>query len=273
MLLYDDAFSVPGQTSILENTEKSIWWGDVKRQVTKSVVVVSTATDAGNSPTDILRPGLIMGQVSGGKWTGWSATATDGSQYAGGVLLGELKINQNGTAVDRLFVILVAGNIKAGSLIVPGNSSYGINGDNNEIVLREQLSARFVFDDEPAWMPGEFRGVRNISTAAATLTEADHNTLITNSGATAAQTLTLPSPRAGYHVKYAAAANYAINLTGATTAQLYVTGGGTTSKTAASNSICFSQANQIFGNSFDIHGIGTQGYLIVPSEPLYMDNF
>jgi len=152
-----------------------------------SVQIVSTATDAGNSPTTVLRPGLILGRItSSGKYTTWSASATDGSQVAECVLLEEVNMLDPATAAaaDRYWSAAASGRLKAGSLI------------NLDYTNRAQLVAKGFSFDDGKWAILPYKG--EVAKAADyTVVASDNGMLFTTLGASGAIVFTLPALTAG----------------------------------------------------------------------------
>lgn len=76
-----------------------------------TVKIVSTAVDAGSTPTTTLRKGLVMGKItSGGKYREYLDSSSDGSQVAKGILTDEVNmLDAAGVVQDQLAVIAFAG--------------------------------------------------------------------------------------------------------------------------------------------------------------------
>lgn len=223
----------PGTTALLSSAESNIFWG------TQPVVtaqysfadIVSTATDSTNSPTTILRPGLILGKITAtGLWTAYSPTATDGSQQAVGILVTEVNMNDPVTAsvANRVASIAVSGPVKASAL-------YGL-----DYVSRKQLrAAGFLFDDAPTTGYG-VPFIRVVNKAADyTVTAADHGTLFT---ASAAATFTLPTLAPGLHFMFYNTADSNMAVISAGSADDIITDGD-----AAADSVTFSTASHKIG--------------------------
>src|ERR1019366_2841874 len=79
--------NAPGIGAVLETFQSAFTWGPVSLLRYASAYILGGAIDSGNTPTTTLRPGLVMGiQTATGAWTNYSATATDVSQVAVGIL-------------------------------------------------------------------------------------------------------------------------------------------------------------------------------------------
>ncbi len=149
----------------------------------------SAAVDSTNTPTTILRMGLVMGQITAsGLWKQYSATATDGSQNAKGVLPIGLNMNNylTSTQENRYWGIMVGGCVKASGLI-------GLDAN-----AREQMRSAFQFDDNvlgSGWFPWK---TWQLKTTNYQLLASDNQTLFTNDGAIGEVDLTLPAIANGY---------------------------------------------------------------------------
>lgn len=182
---------VPGVGSPVNEYQSAFTWG-VWERLFVSGAIYSGAVDSGNSPTTTLRMGLVMGKIgsgaNAGQWTNYSATATDGSQVAQGVLPFGLRMTDviTGTAQQRFVPIMVSGGLKSSGLIGLDN------------LAREDLRYRFTFDDDLAgrgWFPFKTFSTK---TAAYQILAGDNQTRFDNLGATGAVVLTLPAIANGY---------------------------------------------------------------------------
>jgi hypothetical protein len=201
---YEAAGLSPGILAQADTVEAALYWGGDEKQVRKMGGLVSgSAVDAGNTPTDILRPGMLLGRITATKkLIQWDPTAVDGSENIYGIMGHDLKVNLNGTGTDRFYgPILVGGPIKA-SAIFRSNATYGKPGgfltDPYENVARLQMRGRFWFDDEVGTVPftgwPRVKSLKDVATANAyVMTNADNGTLFTNTGCGASQAVTLPN--------------------------------------------------------------------------------
>lgn len=254
---------IPGIDTILETTEAELTWGQRGQAVVLGGLIDSACTDAGNSTTTILRPGLLLGRIeSTKKWTPWSATGTNGSENIAGVLMfDQAMLNAAGTAKDRWFgYVLAGGNLKASKIIVPGGASAGINGDANELLIRALLTqtGRFRLDDELWGNPGfGYRAVK-IKTADYTILESDNGTLFTTEGAAGAVIFTLPVMRAGFRCTIAVCAAQNVTLTSNPADTLIGL------NDIAADTIALSTGSEQIGGVFDIIGLASGKALVVP---------
>jgi hypothetical protein len=200
---------VPGIGPKFESQENQVWWGHENLQIRDPLAIVaSTATDVGNTPTSVLRAGLVMGKITAsGKWGAYSVSATNGLEVALGVLSHAVQmLDPTGVAADRQGItILIGGLLKGGSL-------YGLDAN-----ARRQLSRRFIFDDDLLGVSGSsFAGgafLREISKAADyTVVAADN---LTEFVATAAAVFTLPAIGKGYRFKFRQTADANLTISSA----------------------------------------------------------
>jgi hypothetical protein len=192
-MAFFDFNTVPGLGSARTTSEVMFLWGRHENVLYRSGVVKSTATDNGNTSTTELRPGLLLAQLSTGKWVPYSPTGTDGSQYCSGILSLGLKMTDlSGTTSDRVAPIVVGGPVKANQLIynAPVQATTSLTGPDQQ--ARAQMSANFTFDDVLTANTNPWINVLP-KTAAYTVVAADTGTEFTNTGATGSVTFTLPS--------------------------------------------------------------------------------
>jgi hypothetical protein len=222
-------------------------------QVVVPALLAGTARDTGSSPTDLLRPGLLLGKItSSGKWKEWNPTGTDGSEVIQGVLLFDQKMQDAGVDTDRWFgYALVRGLLKTSALIIPGNSALGLNADNNELIARSQLNdLGFMLDDE--YMNQQF-GWRKVvaKTGNYTVVELDNGTFFTTVGAAGAVTFTLPAPRIGFRFGFFVGADQ--NMTVAAAGADQIIG----FNNLVSDSIAFTTAAEKIGGFVEMIGISS----------------
>ena len=189
MLLTDSYAMTPGLTAARETYENEFRWGPHGQGVFTNGLIDGNSTDSGSSPTTVLRPGLLLGQVtSTGKYKQYSPTATDGTEVATGVLLESLRMTDfSGTAIDRLYAVLVGGPVQASKLL------------NLDLQARQQMD-KFMFDDIGG-LPGNhwYPWKRFLTkTANYTIVASDNFTMFDNTGAGGTVVLTLPAIANGY---------------------------------------------------------------------------
>lgn len=257
MLYFDGTMGLPGFSAIIETTENQFWYGRYENQVWRSGVILSSTTDSGNSPTDNLRSGLLLGRVtSTGKLTTWSPTATDGTQFVYGILLYAQKMQFRGTAVDRwVGYVMTAGHVKPKQLLIPGQASLTIVGNASEYLLRGQMAQRFTFADEISGQAGGYMGGwKDIKakTADFTITAAESGTLFTNRGAAGTVIGTLPAtPYKGLRYGFYTVAGQILRVTAGTADTLIAV------NDATADSAGFETASLLIGNFIEVIGDGT----------------
>ena len=194
-------WGTPGIGSERTITESELLWGaDQARNAALwlSGVVSGAARDAGNTPTTVLRPGLLLAKLdTGGEYEEWDADASDGTQDIYGVLDTELRAQDfDATDQDRVFRILTArAPLKARKLLIQGSAFIG---HVDEYLARRQLhAAGFVLDDDPfSYKAGAGNRIARVTGTTDTLTADENGKLLIYSNA-ASVTVTLPAIKAG----------------------------------------------------------------------------
>ena len=203
-------------------------------------MIASTAIDAGNSPTGILRPGLVMGRLdSDGSWVHFDATATNGSQEAQGVLVTQVNMLDytSGSAGARLSgVIVIGGKAKVSML----------QGFNH--IARHQLAVRgFRFDDNLTFI-GSSSALRQVSKAADyTVVAADHAKRFL--ATTGAVTFTLPTIAPGLYFEFLNTVDATMTITSAEADNII------TDADLSADSIAFSTAAHKIGGYASLEAI------------------
>lgn len=147
-------------------------------------IIDSTAVDAGNTPTYVLRPGLVMARLdSGAGWVDYDPDATDGSQRAAGILVREVNLYDylaGGTKdTMNMGAVAIRGRVVAAALI------------NLDQQARNHLMQQgFVFDDRPYQVPMVNYGRVVEKSSNYSVAVADHGFLFI--ATTGAVTFTLP---------------------------------------------------------------------------------
>src|SRR3954464_2262736 len=95
--------AMPGPSAVSITSEKAPYLYKEGWSILKGVVVKSTASDAGNTPTTELRAGLLLGAVTAdGLFEHYQPTVATGPQVAIGSLWeARSMIGSDGTAVNR----------------------------------------------------------------------------------------------------------------------------------------------------------------------------
>jgi hypothetical protein len=193
-------FAKPGQGAGVFTTEREIvaQGFEQNRALFKSAIISGATRDAGNSPTTVLRPGLLLGRLdSGSEYEEWDADAADGTQNIGAILWKELRAQDfDATNTDRAFTVLVGGTpMIAANLLIQGAAFIG---HADEFLARRQLrNAGFWLDDDPfGYLAGMGGRVSHETATTDTLTASQNGmTLFYNNAASV--TVTLPAIKPG----------------------------------------------------------------------------
>lgn len=238
MALYSSQFGdLFGIGSARESYERTFGWGRKEQALILGTSISGAARDSGNSDNSaILRPGLVMGIITASQlYTNYSATATDGSQVAAGILPVSLRMTDliTGANSQKVAGMVVGGPVQAGLL-------FGLDQQ-----ARAQMFARFVFDDNLYGNRFPFTYV-SAKTANYQVVVADSGTLFTNQGAAGEVDFTLPATIAnGFFVRVHAEANQVVKVIAPTNKLVAY-------NNATATSVAFSTNNQIIGGSFTV---------------------
>ena len=223
--------NTPGMQTTQESIENEVTWsgrGGQNLVATKPITLDDTNTDSGNSPSTTLRGGQLLAlDDSTGKAFVYDPDANDGKQIAIGILEHAQDMLRAGVATDRFTQMLVHGLIKEGELL-------GLDAR-----ARQQLAARFVFDQSLHVNAGELMHPRGIYRKSAnyTLTAADNGLLFL---ATAAVNFTLPTKENGLAFRFLQTADANLVITGSS--DLIVT------NNAAASSVTYSTSSEKIGS-------------------------
>lgn len=250
-------FGIPGFLSEYVTQVSDVEWGNTARRQFRPAVISGATRDAGNTPTTLLRPGLILAATTALPDTliPWAPTATDGSQHIKAVLIDGQDTQFAGSNADRYIGALYAGNVKASKLIVPGQSSAGLSGQTYEYVAYNLMRENFRFDTPSPVPPGRWRRVRTV-TADYTVTAADSGTMFVSRG-TGAVVFTLPTLLEALEFGFFNAVDYDMTVASATTGKLI------TFNDIAANSVAFSTSGEKIGGSLEILGLADGFGLVV----------
>jgi hypothetical protein len=156
---YQGQFLLPGMLAeayTVENDGKAILYGGSGLYNPIFVgwaVITGAARDAGNtSNTTVLRPGLIMAQLTAApsKWTPYVSGAADGSEVARGILFSfGLNTQLDGADADRFMAtILVGGVINPEALCLNTTAAYGLARTGVGLTVRKHLYTSMIFSDD-----------------------------------------------------------------------------------------------------------------------------
>ena len=223
--------NAPGFQAATEAAENEVTWSGRAGQdliATKKITIVSTAVDAGNTPTTTLRGGNLLAIVAAtGKIDTYSPDANDGRQIAAGILEKAQDMLVLGVATDRFTQMLVHGLVREGELL------------NLDARARQQLGRRFTFDRETSPQAGVLMHPRGIyrKGGSYTVVAADNGLLFL---ATAAATFTLPAKQNGLAFRFVQTID----------ANLVIQGAGDIvhKNNAAANTVTFGTAGEKLGS-------------------------
>lgn len=138
-----------------DSVQSEIYFGpdDARmQQIWRSGTIISTAVDAGATPTTSLRQGLLLGKITAsGKLTALNPDASDGSQNFWGVLdIAQSTLDEAATAVDieNIRVCVARGNVKEKLLLLEGTA---LTASADVLVgkIKQQMRSRgFLFDTD-----------------------------------------------------------------------------------------------------------------------------
>lgn len=192
----------PGITALSQETPKIVHWGQPHSIFhAPQNQIVSTATDASNTPTTTLRAGMVLARItSSGKWTTCDPNAAGtGAEVPAGILLTDTPmLGASGSVEDKLGIpIALRAFLKAADILVEGTV---LTSSTDEFYVRQRLMARgFLFDDDfdqKLYAP-VLHGREKVVTGDTTVTAADNGTLFIVSGSSGATIFTLPTFEAG----------------------------------------------------------------------------
>ena len=143
---------IPGIDAIRETLEKEFTWGQWFNPLILQREINGASRDTGNTGnTTVLRPGIAMGTTTATKkLIPWLVGATDGSENFTGFLLHTVDTQVDGADGDQLRGwVLCAGAVKAESVALSVETSYGLNGATDEAAFKALANVlnHIVFDD------------------------------------------------------------------------------------------------------------------------------
>lgn len=232
-----DGFSMPGIGTAIESTEREFMAGYMSSWQAIFVDLDSTTIDSGNTPTTLLRRGLLLGRDSTtGRYENYDPTATDGTEVAIGILLDNVNmLDASGAAENKMARMIWHGYVKADQILLL------------DAAARAQLNNRIWFDD---FINGQSFGLNQRVVAKAadyTVVAADNNKIFTTQGAGAQVTFTLPTLARGLHFTFYNEANQ----------NMVIAAPGSNDTLVAFNdlsadTLTFSQANELIGACVEV---------------------
>lgn len=237
-MLVDPFLGTPGASVDLTASQKNFLWGTYQWGGFEciNVLLVSTQTDSGSSPTTLIRGGNIIGiTTSTNKAAIQSDVATDGSQIAVGILMDDVNMldPQTQVARDAWVRVIIGGRVKTADLVSLSK------------MARAHMANRITFDDD---LVGVMLGFKDIvaKTADYTVLAADNDKIFTNQGASGAVVFTLPTTIVkGFRARFMGEANQ--NITVAAPSGKLVA-----FNNAAATSVALSTSGNKIGSGFEI---------------------
>lgn len=243
--------AMPGIGSLVETAEKVIIFGrDADLLYQNQATIKSTAVDAGNTPTTLLRAGLALGRKTSDKLLyALDPDAADGTERYAGILLRDISmLDAAGVVENKYGHVLRRGPVKAADILVQGTVL--TSSVDEMLVRRMMLAAGCEFDDDVMGILGRLDPVTNLldSTVARVCTKADSGSRIFFSNA-AAVLVTLPTIGAGMVFEFVRAADEEIVVASAAGDDMVV------GNDLSADSVTFTTAGQQIGAIIRVEGV------------------
>lgn len=247
----------PGMTAVNETQEANILYGRTEWAWYETAQLISSAVDAGNTPTTLLRPGLVLGRITASKLlTAWNPDAVDGSQYVFGILTQQVNMLINGTATAKLTgKVLVRGGLKAANILIEG---VALSGHTYESTFRNQAAKNFLLDDNIGLGQGPWREYQIIA-ADRVVALADQDVMFVCKGGSGAVNFTLPATAlAGMRYGFYNAQDQNMTITAGTADKIV------SLNDLAADSVALSTSSEKIGGSFEVIGMADGTWLVIP---------
>jgi len=265
-------WSSPGSGTLEQTTEYEIFWGGDRGKgmvLEQSAAYSGAMRDAGNTPTTVIRGGLLFGKVTAsGELEEWDADATDGTQELFGVLPIELRAQDfDANNVDRNAPVVVRAPLKASELLIQGSAFVG---HVDEFLARRMLQAAgSILDDDPGgYLGGAGSRFALVTGTTDTLTTAENGTTIFYNNA-ASVTVTLPTIQAGLEYQLVRSGDEAFIVTSAEGDNVIV------GNDLSADSVTYTTASEHLGAFVNVRGVyvGTtlKWHMTLPQIPFGTD--
>lgn len=246
----------PGTQAATYTADAELLWGgglDKIEVLQQGVILNSGIADAANTPTTVVRKGLLLGRItSTGQYKEWDGTLTDGRQDLRGVLGNEfVAVDQFGTARGGHAPMIVKAPLKASSLRILGAAMVGHTQEYLARVALYRMGCRL--DDDPQ---GFLSGLvpRYITKATNyTVVAADQGTVFVQK--TADATFTLPAIKPGLHFRFIQSADFEMKIASAAGDDVVVGGD------KLADGITFTTDGQQIGAQVDVESMYFDGVL------------
>ncbi len=271
-------WGVPGMGALAETTEYEIIWGSERGQgqvLEQNGNYSGTMRDAGNTPTTVIRAGLIMAKLtSTARLEEWVSTASDGTQDIFGVTPYELRAQDfDATDQDKVAGVIVRAPLKAAQLLIQGAAFIG---HADEFLARHTLhGGGSILDDDPqGHLAGaSWRQKIQLGVATITLTTADNYTSFRVHSVDT--NFVLPAVQAGLKFRFLMGEDFELSISSAITTN-FLHGGDVTQ-----SGVTFTQAGEQIGAHVEVECMnidvaGTNTLTWVPTlltVPFSTDNY
>lgn len=223
-----------------DSTTDIFWGGDMGRLdiLMMPMVLDGTIRDATNSPTTVLRPGLLLARNSSNKLVAYDPTGTGGVQKAIAVLPVEIKVTDFfGVNQDRTLAVVVRGPVRASKLIGLDYASRG-----------QLADAGFRFDDNIQNDTYQYAQVTDLGDAAYTVSANESGVLFVIRP-TASRIVTLPACNPGLTYEFVNHGSATFVLTSAEGDNMIV------GNDLEADSVSFATAGEIIGVTMRVTSI------------------
>lgn len=247
--MFAGQYGVPGSGAAVTSTHRQILFGrPQEREVLDTGALISSAArDDQNSPTTVLRAGLLLGIITAsGKWAEWDPDASDGTENIAGILAEEVVMTDIlGTAVDRDAPVILSGPVKTDMLLAEGDA---LVGDVDEYLARRQLALMgFRFSDDPSKTKAGITPRYATKITNYTVVAGDNGT--TFFATTADATFTLPAIKAGLEYEFVRGSDHEMVVASAEGDNMIV------GNDLSADSITFTTAGQQIGARVKVKGV------------------
>jgi len=249
-------FGIPGTgAAVFNETTQLFWGGDESRlQILRyDAEILATAIDAGKTPTNVLRGGLLLGKVTAsGKLKEWNPDGDDGSEVLSAVNEFEQRmVDYLGIAQNRFTGVIVQAPLKAAALLIEGTS---LVGHVDEYLARRQLHHMGcrLDDDSQGFLAG-VTPRRSVKITNYVVLPTDNGTMFVQT--TADATFTLPAIKAGLTFEFLQTADFEMVVASAEGDNMIV------GNDASADSITFTAAGAQIGARVKVTGEYINGVL------------
>lgn len=248
--MYSGQFGMPGVSAALTTYDAELFWGGDESKIPVlrgSGVISSTSADAGNTPTTLLRKGMLLGKITAsGELKQWNPDGSDGSEILHSVLpVEQYMVDGTGTAVDRFGPVIFSAPLKASALLIEGNS---LVGSVDEYLARRELHDQgCVLDDDPQGFKAGINRRFSTKITDYTVLGDDNGTIFL--ATTANATFTLPAIKAGLQFDFVRCSGHNMVVASAEGDNVIV------GNDLTADSITFSTANNLIGARVRVTGI------------------